>query len=590
MFDLQKRFEEIVKELPDFGMSLKITKEIEKCIVDILSEISEKSRIIIRGGGIHTEELLKLIDKKSGKTGLNIIGIVDDAMQGRVIQGIPVISRAKGMRMEYDMVMVSSFTYAKEMCMDYDTEKIRVWNLYDDLLKRGYVLEAPFYYYKEGTYEIPFYWLNAYERESSKKNLEMVIDSLLVLKDFKTAFRYIQEYSDRGFDVKGIYMGAKRNFEAVFLAVKSEISERGGKDIVMFWIDSVPYRQLSWLPFVYSKKDFSCFFEKAYSTVPYTHPIMHALLQGALRIEDYDVTEKEINEENSVVLQDLKEMGYEFMYLGYSGKKHIAERFQVDNGTADSRLSKIASACLVYWELLCQLSCSNKPLFCIAHSVCETHDPFLGVSLWKTRSYKWSEIVGKRQDKKAYEYFNEQLEFYADFLPEEMTKIYMSDHGSSIDSDIYVFAEPRVHAFFLIEGKKVPVKKIDEIFGYKDFQYIMKYLLSGKEEYLLKALNDYALIEEVDVYNVNLVNHLLREGLEEYGMSFRGVVTGVDKYVRLSNGKEFYFRLPDESENLIDDTRFSERISMLSEITGNKFLDTRKYQEFLYSQKLYAKQ
>lgn len=590
MFDLQKRFDEIVNKLQDFGRSLKIEKEIENCITDILSEIDEKSRIIIRGGGIHTEQLLKMIDKKYRQEKLNIIAVVDDAMQGRTIYGIPVVSRAQGQVMDYDMVMVSSFTYAKEMCLDYDAEKIKVWNLYDDLLKRGYALEAPFYYYKEGTYEIPFHYLNLYEREPSKKNLEMVIDSLLVLKDFKTAFPYIQEYIDRGFDTEGIYMGAKEGLEVLLSEVKAEISARDGKDIVMFWIDSVPYRQLSWLPFVYSKKDSSCFFEKAYSTVPYTHPIMHAFLQGALRIEDYDVTENEINETNSEVLQNLQKAGYEFIYIGYSGGKHIPERFQADNSFADSDLSKIASACKVYWELLCQLSGSSKPLFCIAHSVCETHDPFLGVSLWKNRSYKWSEIVGQRQDRKSYEYLNGQLEFYADFLSEGITKIYMSDHGSSIESDIYVFAEPRIHAFFLIEGKKVPVKKINKIFGYIDFRFIMKYLLYGKEEYLLKALNDYALIEEVDVYNANLVNHLLQEGLEEYGMSFRGVVTEEDKYVRLSNGKEFYFKLPDESENLAGDIRFSERVSMLSEIAGDIYLDINKYPEFAYSKKLYAKQ
>lgn len=70
-------------------------------------------------------------------------------------------------------------------------------------------------------------------------------------------------------------------------------------------------------------------------------------------------------------------------------------------------------------------------------------------------------------------------------------------------------------------------------------------------------------------------------------MAYRGVVTTSDKYIRLANGKEFYFILPDESKNLIDDSRFSDRIAELSKIAGDYFLDLDKYPEFKYSKKLY---
>ena len=70
-------------------------------------------------------------------------------------------------------------------------------------------------------------------------------------------------------------------------------------------------------------------------------------------------------------------------------------------------------------------------------------------------------------------------------------------------------------------------------------------------------------------------------------MAYRGVVTSSDKYIRLANGKEFYFILPDESKNLIEDSRFSDRIAELSKIAGDYFLDLDKYPEFEHSKKLY---
>lgn len=47
----------------------------------------------------------------------------------------------------------------------------------------------------------------------------------------------------------------------IFVNIQSVILKRGGKDIIMFWVNAVPYMQLEWLSYVYKKKEISCFFE-----------------------------------------------------------------------------------------------------------------------------------------------------------------------------------------------------------------------------------------------------------------------------------------------------------------------------------------
>ena len=589
MFDLQQKFETIIKKLPDFGSSLEIENKIGMCIRNMVDRFSGSSKIIIRGGGKHTKQLLTAIKEQNGKESFSIVAIVDDGMQGENIDGIHVISRTAVDALDYDVIILSSFSYAKEMRMDYDEAKIEIWDLYSELAECGYYLTAPFYYYQEGNYEIPLYYKQAYELVQTKENLESLIDSLLVLKDFKTAFYYIEEYISLGFDIDAIYQRLQQDLENMFIEAKAKMQDRDGKDIVMFWIDAVPYMQLHWLPYIYAKKEKCCFFERAYTVTPYTHPTMHSLLQGVLRIEDYSITNEEIDESNSEIIQDLQKAGYDFLYIGYCGNKHLAEKFRIENSSVEHEVGKMTSACKIYWELLCRLLKNHKPLYCIAHSVVETHEPYIALSLGKKHSYKLSEIMNSGQHKKSYKYLNEQLEFYSRFLPDDMTKIYMSDHGDVFSVDTWKFTEERVHPFFLIESEKVPAKKVSGIFSYVNFKWIVKCLLNNQEKYLLQATTKYALIEDVDKYNVNVINFLTKNNIEEYGFSFRGTVTSKDKYVKLSTGKEFYFQLSDESKNLIHDERFSKRIAILSDITGDKFLDVNEYPEFVHSRKLYSK-
>lgn len=89
------------------------------------------------------------------------------------------------------MVILSSYSYRHAMREDYESESVLIWDIYEELEKAGYHLEAPFYYYRNKFYETSLYYKHCYQKERTEEMLEMLIDSLLVLKDFHSAFLWI---------------------------------------------------------------------------------------------------------------------------------------------------------------------------------------------------------------------------------------------------------------------------------------------------------------------------------------------------------------------------------------------------------------
>lgn len=47
----------------------------------------------------------------------------------------------------------------------------------------------------------------------------------------------------------------------------------------------------------------------------------------------------------------------------------------------------------------------------------------------------------------------------------------------------------------------------------------------------------------VDLYNKSRVNKTIKENNHIYGMAYRCVVTKFDKFIKIANGKEIYYKL-----------------------------------------------
>lgn len=108
-----------------------------------LKDRLKNKSIAIKGAGTHTTEILKLLDNE-----VDVKCIVVDKITDKHIFPYPVITMNQLQDYQVDLVLISSYRYAKEMkeelrSMDSTYE---IFDLYEELALMGIVLEKEFYY------------------------------------------------------------------------------------------------------------------------------------------------------------------------------------------------------------------------------------------------------------------------------------------------------------------------------------------------------------------------------------------------------------------------------------------------------------
>ena len=106
---------------------------------------------------------------------------------------------------------------------------------------------------------------------------------------------------------------------------------------------------------------------------------------------------------------------------------------------------------------LCKLASETfgfrKPVCVILHELVETHNPYLSGGLDNSKYYEWpafggeSEEAAMEQRKKSVLYWDKQLEFYINFMPDRCIKIFMSDHGARYNFQP-IYKEATTHIIF----------------------------------------------------------------------------------------------------------------------------------------------
>ena len=138
--NIENEFNKIVSGLKEFRNHDFLENEIKKSFLEMIYKLEGK-RVIIRGAGIHTEHFLDNIKREGYLSKINILAIVDDILCGEEIEGIKIINKNMQEKIKYDSVVISSFSYRKEMKKDYDGNKINLVDLYDELEKKNIILK-----------------------------------------------------------------------------------------------------------------------------------------------------------------------------------------------------------------------------------------------------------------------------------------------------------------------------------------------------------------------------------------------------------------------------------------------------------------
>lgn len=585
MFDITVECDNYFEQMHMNNNANEFLKAIHDCICSQLCKIPENAAVVIRGGGNHTDYILKNLSE-TGRL-KNVIAIVDDFYCGDTKEGIAILGKNDFTKLTYDTIIVSSFSYREEIKAELSSaEYITIVDIYDGLEEQGIVLESPYYFYVRGGYEIPLYYTHKYNASKEKCDLENVIGTLYEIKDFSSLYAYIDEYIKNGFDDNGHYGMLKCNLEDLFSRIKQKLKMRKKKDILAFWVDAVDSKNLDWLPYIHSRKEVSCFFEHAYTNTSYTHPTMRSLLDSALPIDNYEKSSKQLDN-NSKVIAYLNDHNYSFKHIGFSGVGHIDTNYNVSQSRDGICFNSHVAGSIVLWETLRELILSEKPVFFMIHTFVETHFPSISLNLPKKHSYKEQAIKQTNQRQLSHKYIDGQIRYYNTLFGYDITKIYMSDHGNRYDFMAWEFVEHRIRPFFMVEGRNIEPRVIRKIFSYMNFINIVKWLIEENDDYLQDALTEYSYVQDIDYYSQKNVLEAIRVGCKERAMSYRGIVTLRDKYVEVKNGMKLYFILPDEEHNRIDDEIYFDRIQELKGLLKREFLDISNDTKFKFSKMLY---
>lgn len=584
--DIELELNQIKKKY--FENSNTLGDNVIEYIREIMKNIPDDSSIAIRGGGEHTAKLLELIPDTK-----NVIGIFD-ANSSYTNNSGRIRSYPSNALEDYevDVVIVSSFKYRSEIRKELEgleTKELIVIDIYDELAKQGIYLEKLFYYYSAYPYCEITDLQDKYDLTEDKAMRESILSTMIEkcidIRDFITLEHYIGVCRDESFKSYDIYNSLWNEITLLLEKMQRSLDARRHKDILVLWNDSVPYEKLDNLPYLKEISKDSLFFENAYTATPYTEPTFMTMFAKKYVLDQYQ-------EDNSVdefnTFKEMEKNGYHPIWIG-NDRRWVKE--YKEKGLECNMTTVWGPSTVRYWQMLYYLLIYDKPLFITVHAVVETHEPYLSpiyknpqFSMKAYRDEYQSEDMLQQIDA-AFHYWDQQVRFYDRFVQYDCTRIYMSDHGTWLNMDEARYDEKAIHIILFVQDKELPGKRCKELFGLYNFYELLQFLVKKSDENFEKIFSEEILIQDVDIFDKDIVRVLVDNDKKELGMAYRGILTKDDKYVKISNGKEYYAKDVKQGDIELEDD--ASRRELLKVKAGDKFIDLKTNDTFIYSQELY---
>ena len=153
--------------------------------------------------------------------------------------------------------------------------------------------------------------------------------------------------------------------------IKEIINKKQNKDIVLYWMDAIPYEDCGDMHYVQEQMRKSVVFENAFTSTPYTFATFKNMFLGKYIVDDRAYQIRNINISDSETLTLLKEQGYNIKSIsGYM-------RWLNYEYCSVKRHELLDSCSIILWDLLNNLVNEERKTFYIVHMLVEGHYPFL---------------------------------------------------------------------------------------------------------------------------------------------------------------------------------------------------------------------
>jgi len=578
----------LYRDLHDSLGANEICKEfcvkIIQVIQDAVDAIPSGTRVGIRCADPCAEYLIEKLDLSR----TNVIGVFDLGREGSFC-GYPLFLASKLKDMDCDYVIPTSYTYRNDILKELRSYDGHVIDIYQLLSEHEIELRGPIYIYQAGMpLMLNYFYLNYLKARGKFQKEKALRDFLQAAVENKDFTMISKAYEENG-GTNGQYpilIETWKKAQRLLEAIQAKVNERQQKDIIVFWTDAISYFDLDDMPGIRGKEEEGCFFERFYSSAPWTHPVMQAIFQKLLPIDGFPDTQKRISRLNSSLIQYLEDKGYEFRWVSYDCWSMDGE-YVVSHQIKDRMSNSV-----VWWYGLQSLLRSNKPCFYIFHFLAEGHEPMLAPDLVKFDLSRPNPFEKNSQSmtqrKTVLAYLDHCLMLYNQIFKSK-DQIFFSDHGGYW-CNLPIWSENQLHVYCLILGDNVPARRIQKFCSHENFEKLVRWLVEPKKYSLDEALSAEAITQDVDYYGEALVNNAIaffKKGYPLSGISFRCIHTGNYKYVINALGEEQFYIINEDGTETLTSLEDDALRTELRNKCGIYFIDIRKHDKFKYSRNLY---
>lgn len=542
-----------------------------------ISELDQKSWAIFGGGGNFGKFYEEFIRNKQRKN-LNCILDNDPNILGTQREGLTIFSPASLLQQNIEAVCIIVSGYSEEITTQLKTIKpdLHIFHLIDEFDHCAYLDSYPIIYFRHFYLSIHLDRIKHREETDPVKKkflLETIISSYLTIRDFETAFIFLETHKKEYNDPK--YIALTQKLEHLLEELQTELSKRTQPDICLLFLDCLTARasyQSPHMPFFNKLKDNGVYYENCHSagvfTVESTHTIFH---------ETYG-PENESNHHAkpasaSRLIQHLKQEGYESnsyysLVPGSQLRTDLNQNLYKDPASYAQSVYNTATPFL-FWEMITHLSIQKGKQFNIVHTLQETHPPYASayhdldlpvISLDGVEHQEEQESLFIKQYNEALQYADRQLAFYLSMMPKQSMQVISGDHGvfkkyKKTEDDVpymFLWYSHFHHVPLVISGCATKPQKISPVFSLIHLTDLLVSLVQTKE--IPSIEKGFARLDFVGYVNKTFQKNATKLGLADHVNGFNCVFDETHKLVRCGNGAWHYYDLRDEAVEITDKT------------------------------------
>lgn len=412
-----------------------------------------------------------------------------------------------------------------------------------------------------------------------------IIRIYLAIRDFENAFRYMEKYMEKGFQHFD-FSGLERDIKELLGRIKNRLAEDKRRNIIIRWFDALRYDEWEDMPYLFQMSEKGMRFQNAYTVMPYTSATMRTILTGKYLMNDKIYEISQFGEDTCSLLRDLDNQGYRFCIIdSLRFTKNFDERYV----THKSLSAEYTVYPLLEWTGLCEIleSDPQKKLCLLIHELPETHQPYAGgnASVLNTfdtttdgtilkNNYWTSGMITQIDESRRY--VDNIFRFYKEMESESAVDIYMSDHGKfgRYGKREKTTDYENVHICLAAVGEGVAPGCEEGIFSLINFRQLIQYVIKPTKINKENCFSDYAVIQQLPVYNVYAVRRFLTTQIDLTGlMQTTGIITDKEMLLEFADGKREYYFLKDLDLDRSGEQQYQERIQYLHNLHRTKIID-----------------